>query len=207
LIVAGGGAGKTPMAHALAGAGGVEYEVVRYGEPLAGYISDERIGAITLANALFHHADVVVDSVKDLLALAGGGAMKAGISRGALPTLSRWGAIAAQLGATIYVPINPSSADDEVVELLVEAAKSNATCTIYADGENSWRYLSRRGEGLRRDSGSFKVRYNADGVMTINGVEESPSRGEQVHIPASVDLTEDDHANAIRRAINASRNS
>jgi len=177
LIVAGADTGKTPMAHALAGADGANYSVVRYGEPLAGYLADEKLGAKALAECVFGSSDVVLDSVKDVLALAAGGAMKSGISRGALPLLSRWGAIAASVGCTLYIPLNPSSSDDDVVELLVEAAKSNATMTIFAAGNGSWHYVSRRGEGLQRERGSFDTSFTGDGLMSITNVVNDDSSG------------------------------
>lgn len=166
LIVAGGNAGKSPIAHALAGSSGSEYEIVRYGEPLANYIVEEQLACDDLALKLFHFDEVIVDSVKDVLAMASGGAMKSGISRGALPILSRWGAIAASMGKSIYVPINPSSDDDEVFTLLVEASKSNSTTVLFPAGNDGleWTYLSRRGESLLRSKGGVTFRYIDDGV-------------------------------------------
>lgn len=201
LIVAGGDAGKTPLAHAIAGADGRDYEVVRYGEPLAGYLADERLGAISLASALFNSADVVLDSVKDVLALASGGAMKAGISRGALPLLSRWGSIAAAMGSTLYIPLNPSSADDEVIALLVEAAKSNATMAIFAESANSWKFVARRGEGLRRDAGEFKTRFTGDGLMEIGGADTSTRADGLNGDIKTVAVSDIDYSASIRRAM------
>lgn len=168
LITAGADTGKTPMAHALAGACGSDYSRIAYGEPLAGYYANEADGAAALAASMFNYTDIVFDSVKDLLALASGGAMKSGISRGALPFLSRLGSMAAGMGCTLYVPLNPSSGDDEVVQLLYEATKSNATCSITSSSSNSWSYVTRQGEGLQRQSGNFNVSYDKEGSMQID---------------------------------------
>jgi len=203
LIVGGGNTGKTPMAHALAGFGNAEYGVVRYGEPLAGYISDETLGALELGRTMYRYGDVVVDSVKDVLAMTAGGAMKAGISRGALPLLSRWGAIAASMGCTLYVPLNPSSPDEEVIKLLAEAAKSNSTTSIFANGANSWQYITRAGEGLMREQGTFGSRYDANGGMLIEGMtsDVKQAAGSDSFGPG-VRLDDAEYSSVVRRAVN-----
>lgn len=167
LLVAGGGLGKTPIAHALAGAGGADYEVLRFGEPLSGYICDEQTASRELAGLMNGYSDIVLDSVKDVLALAKGGAMKSGLSRGALPLLSRWGSIAASIGCTLYIPVNPSTDDEEVSAMLIEAAKSNSTSVVYASSPTLWHYESRCGEGMRREKGDIVVSYNADGEVQL----------------------------------------
>lgn len=146
---------------------------VPYGEPLAGYHCNESDGAADLAAAMFNYTDIVFDSVKDLLALASGGSMKSGISRGSLPILSRLGAMAAGMGCTLYVPLNPSSGEDEVVKLLNEAAKSNATCSITSTSSNSWSYVTRQGEGLQRQTGNFEVSYDKEGSMQLGRVSSN----------------------------------
>lgn len=169
LIVAGGGAGKTPLAHALAASGVESYSVARVGEPLAGYTRNSRGAARALARAMYSCHDVVLDSIKDLLS-AGGAAMKSGLSRDALVTVSGWASLACELGRTIYVPVNPSTPDPAVLELLGEIARSNATMTIVAKGNNEWSYASRTGEGLERVAGVLSTRFR-DGRMTIEGTE------------------------------------
>lgn len=172
LIISGGGQGKTPLAHALAAHGVPDYEVVRAGEPLGGYESDRRAVADQLACALVNGTDVVLDSVKDVLSV-GGSAMKSGISREVLVLFSAWAIAAVETGSTIYVPLNPSTNDPDVVALLIEAAKSNADMTVMASGESEWMFEARQGEGLPRRNGSFTLGFDPDGVPFIKKVGES----------------------------------
>lgn len=154
VIVAKGGAGKTPLAHHLAGTGVDEYATIRVGEPFAGYTTNRNTVARDLGRAMVTHSDIVLDSIKDLLA-GGGSAMKGGIARDALTDLSAWAIQAAALGTTIYVPLNPSG-DAELVELMTEVAKSNATMTISHLRADEWGYSSRTGEGMERVSGIYR---------------------------------------------------
>lgn len=167
-LVAGGNMSKSPVATAMAGHGGREFGFVRYGEPLSGYHTDERSAGIDLITSMMKYPVVVFDSVKDLLSEAGGGAMKSGLTRGSLPMLSRWGSIAASMGVTLIVPINPSSPDDEVIELLVEAAKSNSTSAMFPISPKKWSYVTRTGEGMRRTSGSFSSSFTTDGDIVFS---------------------------------------
>lgn len=155
LLVAPGGVGKTPLAHMLAQHGVESYAVVRAGEPLAGYTSNRDRIAKSLGLAMYHSSDVVLDSIKDLLSSSGGGAMKGGISREALLDLSSWATTAANLGVTIYVPLNPSSKD--LIEAMTEVANSNATTVFSNDGKTGaeWDWSSRTGEGMPRESGKL----------------------------------------------------
>lgn len=155
LLVAPGGVGKTPLAHMLAQYGVSQHAVVRAGEPLAGYTSNRDRIAKSIGLAMHQCSDVVIDSIKDLLSSSGGGAMKGGISREALLDLSSWATTAANLGVTLYVPLNPSS--KELIEAMVEVADSNATTVFSNDGKSGpeWSWTSRTGEGLPRESGKF----------------------------------------------------
>lgn len=176
LIVAGGGAGKTPLAHALAGHSNDpdhEYGVVRIGEPLAGYTGNFADAAAALAEAMIHTSDIVLDSIKDLISAAEGAAMKSGISRGALTALSTWSTLACEMGCTIYVPVNPSTDDPEVSRLLVEVAKSNATTTITHEGGDRWMYYGRTGEGLIRVQGNLQLSYDAHGNPSLGEVKKA----------------------------------
>jgi len=203
IVIGGANAAKTPVTHMLAGLNDADYAALRYGEPLSGYLADEKLGAKALAECLFYNSDVVLDSVKDILALATGGAMKSGISRGALPLLSRWGAVAASVGSTLYIPLNPSSADQEVVDLLVEAAQSNATMTISVVADGVWKYSSRRGEGLKREGGTFVTSFTGDGTMAMSRavVGSGADDLDDVESLGTVSGLSDSHLNsAIRRA-------
>jgi len=173
LIIAGGGSGKTPLAHALASFGVDSYSTVRVGEPLAGYSSSHESVAYSLANSMLAGPDVVLDSIKDLLS-GGGAAMKSGLSRDALVSISGLASTACSAGCTIYIPVNPSTPDPEVLELLAEISRSNATMTIVVKGTETWEYAARKGESLKRDSGSIVLTYSKDGI----GVVRSTSLGD-----------------------------
>lgn len=207
LIVAGGGKGKTPLAHALAGAHLSDpdhrYAVVRIGEPLSDYSSSTAEAAIHLGSAIASASDVVLDSIKDLLSGAEGAAMKSGLSRGALTSISGWSSLAANLGCTIYVPVNPSSDDEDVKKLLIEVAKSNATATLFQTSGSTWEYSSRTGEGLERLSGSLQVEYSADGVLvkSIKHASANPVKETGEQFEMRLRATVEDYSAATSRAL------
>lgn len=177
LIIGKGGTGKTPLAHHLAGLGVEEYAAVRIGEPLSGYCQSEHETALSIATAMVVHRDVVIDSIKDLLA-SGSNLMKSGLSRSVLTTISDWSAMANDLGCTLYIPVNPSSDDDDVYNMLIEASKSNATVTIAHRGGDKWEVSGRSGEGLPRFGGvdlTFK-----SNELTIDGVKAKRARAENL---------------------------
>lgn len=167
LIIGAGGSGKTPFAHALAGHGVEQYAGVLIGEPLAGYSKSEHETALEIASAMMTHTDVVVDSIKDLLA-SGGNPMKSGISRAVLTTISEWSALANNVGCTMYIPVNPSSDDDEVYRMLLEAARSNATSVIHHIGGNEWGFTYRTGEGLQRVE-NVRLTFADEENILVNG--------------------------------------
>lgn len=179
LIVGKGGTGKTPLAHALAGMGVDEYAAVRIGEPLSGYCQSEKETALSIAMAMVTHSNVVIDSIKDLLA-TGSNLMKSGLSRSVLTTISDWSALANDMGCTLYIPINPSSDDEEVYALLVEAARSNATVTISHESGDNWNVSGRTGEGLPRFENvklAFKNNeITVDGLKTRRRTEDVEDR-------------------------------
>jgi hypothetical protein len=144
FIIAGPGVGKTPLAHALASYGRDKYGVVRLGEPLAGYANTEVEAAEAIASGMVLSSDLVVDSIKDLMS-SGNNLMKSGISREVLTTVSSWSALACETGTAIYLPINPSTDDQEVVEMITNAAQSNATVAIThlesGKGYTKWKFF------------------------------------------------------------------
>lgn len=164
-IVGAGNTGKSPLAHALASHGVDTYAAVRIGEPLAGYASSKMESAEDLGRALVLSDNIVLDSIKDVLSSGSGAAMKSGLNRDALTAISTWSAQACDMGATVYVPINPSTPEIAVVALIAEAAKSNATsCLLHVGGEE-WVYFGRTGEGLERVEGSLT--FSKDGKITM----------------------------------------
>lgn len=175
LIVGPGGVGKSPLAQTLAMHGSSEFGIVRIGEPLSGYSSSELETATDIARGMVDVSDLVVDSIKDLLA-SGGAAMKSGISRESLMALSEWSSLACDMGVTLYVPVNPSSPDKEVLELLAEAARSNATSTLIYAGGSDWTFLGRTGEGL--DRVQSKIAFNED-RLSVDGKHEAKPISEE----------------------------
>lgn len=154
VLVGPSGVGKTPLAHLLAQQGVDSYAVVRAGEPFTGYDTAQGAIAEQIGLAACNAENVVIDSIKDLLA-ASGNTMKGGISRNALVDLSAWAILGATIGVTFYVPLNPSSTDEELMKMMVSIAQSNTSMTFSHKGGESWEYQARGGEGQPRKSGSF----------------------------------------------------
>lgn len=190
LVVGAASTAKTPLVHLLAASGVSEYATIRYGEPLAGYIVDEMEAALAIGQCLLKEKDIVLDSVKDLLATASGGAMASGLSRGALPLLSDLSALAATVGSTLYVPINPSTTAENIVEMVVEAAKSNVAMTIVADptyGPNAWLASIRKGEGLEREVVLFEASFHKGSlIMHMKDDQVVPVQGKTQKILSNV---------------------
>lgn len=203
LIIAGGGAGKTPLAHGLAGAGVGSYAVARVGEPHAGYARTQRGAARELARAARSRPDVVLDSIKDLLS-SGGAAMKSGLSREALVVVSGWASLACEIGRTLYVPVNPSTSDPEVLELLGEISRSNASMTILNKGPGVWTYAGRTGEGLERRSGVISTKFKDGEIVFTANDSETPEEfdDELTKTLKNISLTTEAWSQAQRRALN-----
>lgn len=188
LIVGKASTAKTPFAHALASYGGGDYAVIRYGEPLAGYCLDLDEVSRDIGLAMLHHKDIVLDSIKDVLAFAAGGAMSSGIQRGAFPILSDLSALAAERGCTIYVPLNPSNPDEKTVEMLVEAARSNVASVVFgepgaAPGSGKWTFFTRRGEGLIRDTAQLGSSFDEGSLLMKIHAGSASSRGNRIQSP------------------------
>lgn len=170
LIMGKGSVGKTPLAHALAFSGEdgtMEYDTIPVGEPLAGYGASDAVTAGRIATSMVTSRAIVLDSAKDLLNVSGGAASKEGLSRTAFTAISRWSAIACDLGVSVFVPANASSSSDEIAKIIEEVAISNATMAVLPEGDG-WRYVTRRGEGLNRRSGRFGVKFVNDAPVITN---------------------------------------
>lgn len=172
VIIAGSGVGKTPLAHALAAWGRGDdgaYGMVPVGEPFAGYTSNNAVAASGMGRACVLTTDTVVDSIKDLLGSGGGGLTKGGISRAALSLLSHWSAVGAAAGCTFYIPLNPSTGDEDTFKLLLEAARSSATTTVHFD-KGTWKYSARPGEGVERIEGSLPQSVMSELIRSGEGI-------------------------------------
>lgn len=205
LIVGAGGVGKTPLAHALAGHGVDDYAAVRVGEPFAGYSSSNKSSARDLASALYRSADIVLDSIKDLLSGGSGAAMKSGLSRDALTTLSAWAALANAMGSTIYIPVNPSTPDPEVTTLLVEAARSNATMTIAHTGGPEWKCYARQGEGLDRTTAAIRLKWDSQGAPIVDVSGSSIREMSEVEAGISLSATVDNMTGLLSRVLSSTK--
>lgn len=168
VLVGPSGVGKTPLAHLLAQQGVDSYAVVRAGEPFTGYDTAQGAIAEQIGLAACNAENVVIDSIKDLLA-ASGNTMKGGISRNALVDLSAWAILGATIGVTFYVPLNPSSTDEELMKMMVSIAQSNTSMTFSHKGGELWDYQARGGEGEPRKSGTFN--FSAAVKQSGNDVE------------------------------------
>lgn len=161
VAVGRGDSAKTPFAHALGELVGAEegYEVVRLGEPLSGYNTDLEEATSNIVKAVLTSRVIVIDSIKDILGNAGGNATSSGLSRGAFQFISDLGTIAASRGCLIIVPVNPSSSDPKIEQLMIEVSKSNATMVAIGD-QQGWEILSRTGEGLIRTRTQIGYKFN-----------------------------------------------
>lgn len=166
-VIGVGNTGKTPLSHWLAQlvAGDDNYAAIRVDEPMSGYASTHEQTACDIVKAMLETRVAVVDSVKNVLS-AGDSKTKSGLSREAFVDISTWSSIACDTGTTIFAPLNPGSDSAEVLSLVEELAKSNATGIIYHKAGNEWGFLFRTGEGLDRQSGTFS--FTKDGVRMGN---------------------------------------
>lgn len=202
-IIAGAGEGKTPLAHALAAFGVADYSVVRVGEPLAGYTDNQADAAYGLAEAVVSSSNIVLDSVKDLLA-SGGNLMKSGISRDLLTSLSSWSTTGCEAGATIFVPINPSVDDAEVIQMILSSSKSNATMAIVKAGSR-WEYWARQGEGLARNHGFIDLSFDVNGTPSIKMESRSVSANrEEINYSSKPNLASYVHVDIMTDALRRS---
>jgi hypothetical protein len=172
LVIGAASTAKTPFAHALAAECSDRYAIVRYGEPLSGYITDPEQLTMTLARALIAEPVIVLDSVKDVLAMAPGGAMTSGISRGSFPILSDLSVVACDRGSVVIVPFNPSNPSADVISAMMEAARSNVTSVVMGqnNGDSTlWTVFSRSGEGLQRVTSEMVGTFEeGSDIMSIN---------------------------------------
>lgn len=186
VAVGKGNSAKTPFAYALAEeiGGKSGYEVIRLGEPLSGYNTDLEAATFEIVQAIMTSRVIVLDSIKDVLGSAAGNATSSGISRGAFQFLSDLGTIAASRGCIIIIPVNPSSSDPRIEDLMIEASRSNST--MVAVGKNdSWTILGRTGEGLVRTSTELMTSFDSKTLlMTLKG--SKPNKTETIASESAV---------------------
>lgn len=175
--------GKSPVLKYIIDKAGLAGRLIRFGEPLPGYITDEDVAASVLAKALLDPEVkiIAIDSIKDLLATMGGGLMARGIPRPVFRLLSQWGTLASTLGKLILVPLNISTDDPNAVQEVSAAVLSNTTTALIAQADRTVTFTSRTGEGKIRREGRFTVQYGdktgVEKLVLSRGALEQRSKG------------------------------
>lgn len=192
IVVGAGSVGKTPFAHALASlmckSDSSDWATIRFGEPLAGYHSDFDELVDDVAVAVANHKVTVIDSFKNVIATAGGTTASGGLSRGAFNLFSDLGALAATRGCAVIIAVNPSASDAKVLDLLVEATKSNSTTLVTTNDGSNFTAYSRTGEGLLRVSSAISGEYKDD-VMVARTTGDAAKRSSTGSKPVRMQTT------------------
>lgn len=144
-------------------------KLVRFGEPLPGYITLEAEAGLLIAKHLMDPAVkiIAIDSIKDLLVtMSYGGTMARGVPRAVFRLLSQWGAIAASLGKLIVVPLNISTDDANALAEVNSAVLSNSTLSIIWKNGANFTVTERTGESKQRRESTWQVGYK-DGEPSI----------------------------------------
>lgn len=199
VVTGQGNVGKTPLLHALASELHREnegYQVVRFGEPLAGYSTDITEFLDELALALVNNKIIVLDSLKDIINSSSGNASVGGLSRDAFSFLSDIGSIAASRGSLVLAAVNPSSKSERVLDETTEAIISNATSVIVPSSSTGglnevfvWDVVSRTGEGQRRLTWDLSMRYGDYSVVEIITKDRNKRTGTK---PAAAETPDSD---------------
>lgn len=214
VVVGPASVGKTPVLKWLVAASNEKAansaQLIRFGEPLPGYLTREADAVLELTEYLLSPKVniIAIDSIKDLLASMGGGLMARGVPRELFRMLSQWGSIAAGLGKLIIVPLNISTDNEEALAEVESAVLSNATFAAIAQPHLSqtdkftFATSARQGEGKRRSLGRWTLTFDADGKPSI----KAGTKQTETIAPASVDtnitLTQYSVGRALARALN-----
>lgn len=209
-IIAGGpDRGKTPAIKAIYKAVVEEYGpesavLLRYGEPLPGYITDpvELLQMMMLAIIDPKVRLIAIDSLKDVMGQMKGQLMARGIPRGFFVVFSQWSAIAAALGKTIITPLNVSTDSEEAISEVQTATSSNSTAafTVGASTDNRITYegVARTGDGKKRAVISFTVEFDDNGQPElVDGMAATNAQVSSVNVttapsgnPVSINLAQ-----------------
>lgn len=148
-------------------------KLIRFGEPLPGYITRETEAvSLLLGHLLDVNVKVIaIDSIKDLLGTMGGSLMARGIPREMFVMLSQWGSVAASLGKLIIVPLNISTDNSDALAEVESGVLSNATFAAVATQASGSGFkfdvTARIGEGKRRTTSVLSLSFDSDGVPRI----------------------------------------
>lgn len=142
--------------------------LLRFGEPLPGYVTNELELARMLMAALLDPAiDVIaVDSIKDLTATMDGALMARGVPRQLMRMLSQWGTVFAALGKTIVVPLNISTDNEDALKEVASGVLSNTTTAIVHEEGLNYKFAGRSGEGKLRLSTTWRLSFK-NGVPSV----------------------------------------
>lgn len=166
--------------------------LIRFGEPLPGYITNEIDASRKLMSALLDPAIklIAIDSIKDLVASMGGGLMARGVPRLVFKMISQWGTVAATLGKTIMVPLNISTDDRNAMDEVSSAVSSNATTAILHDKGGSYAISARTGEGKLRATGVWKLQFQNGRPLVTGSVDSMPSETIEAALSRDGKITE-----------------
>lgn len=148
-------------------------KLIRFGEPLPGYITRETEAvSLLLGHLLDVNVKVIaIDSIKDLLGTMGGSLMARGIPREMFVMLSQWGSVAASLGKLIIVPLNISTDNSDALAEVESGVLSNATFAAVATQASGSGFkfdvTARIGEGKRRTTSVLNLSFDSEGVPQI----------------------------------------
>lgn len=190
--------GKTPVLKWLVGesnkAAQGTAKMIRYGEPLPGYLTRETEAVTLLVNYLLDPVVkiIAIDSIKDLLGTMGGSLMARGIPREMFVMLSQWGSVAASLGKLIVVPLNISTDNAEALAEVESGVLSNATFAAVATSVSGSGFkfdvTARIGEGKRRQNSVMSLAFDSEGNPSV--VTSSNAKFEINHQPADDSVTQ-----------------
>lgn len=184
--------GKTPVLKWLVAESNKQQQgsakLIRYGEPLPGYITRETEAVSLLVGYLLDSnvRIIAIDSIKDLLGTMGGSLMARGIPREMFVMLSQWGSVAASLGKLIVVPLNISTDNADALAEVESGVLSNATfaavASIATGSGFKFDVTTRIGEGKRRTNSTMDLAFDANGIPSI----VNSNSGQASHNPQDV---------------------
>lgn len=163
-------AGKSPVLKWFKDSAPDSTALVRFGEPLPGYLTLDAEAAYEIMRALINPAVrvIAIDSMKDLLvSMSYGGTMARGIPRAIFRFMSQLGAIAAALGKLVVVPLNISTDNADAIKEVTEAVYSNSTCALIGSGSGEFALSQRNGESKLRTTGHVVLSFDKDGAPSI----------------------------------------
>lgn len=214
VVVGPASVGKTPVLKWLVAASNHRSagsaHLIRFGEPLPGYLTREADAVMALTELLLSPrvSIIAIDSIKDLLASMGGGLMARGVPRELFRMLSQWGSVAASLGKLIIVPLNISTDNEDALAEVESAVLSNATFAALAQpllsqaNKFTFTTSARQGEGKRRLLGRWTLSFDADGIPSISAGNRETETVAPASVETNITLTQYSVGRALARALN-----